>query len=66
MEIVYYLVPIALVILAVAVGIFFWAVKSGQYDDMEGPAHRILMDDDAPPRGRADAQRDDQKGRDEG
>lgn len=30
-----------------AVGIF-WAIKSGQYDDLEGPAQRILMDDDDP------------------
>lgn len=52
MEVIYYLVPVALVILVIAVGIFFWAVKSGQYDDMEGPAHRILMDDEElPPRG---------------
>ncbi|MDZ7751701.1 MAG: cbb3-type cytochrome oxidase assembly protein CcoS [Gammaproteobacteria bacterium] len=49
MEVIYYLVPVALVILVIAVAIFFWAVKSGQYDDMEGPAHRILMDDDPPP-----------------
>ncbi len=46
MEILYVLVPIALGILGLAVGIFFWAVKTGQYDDMEGPAHRILMDDE--------------------
>ena len=26
--------------------IFFWAVRNGQYEDMEGPAHRILNDDD--------------------
>ncbi len=49
MEVIYYLVPVALVILVIAVGIFFWAVKSGQYDDMEGPAHRILMDDEELP-----------------
>ncbi|HZV98529.1 MAG TPA: cbb3-type cytochrome oxidase assembly protein CcoS [Methylophilaceae bacterium] len=30
-----------------AIGIL-WAIKSGQYDDMEGPAQRILMDDDDP------------------
>lgn len=53
MEVIYYLVPVALVILVIAVGIFFWAVKSGQYDDMEGPAHRILMDDDELPPGGA-------------
>ena len=32
----------------VGVLLFFWSVKSGQYDDMEGPAHRILDDDDMP------------------
>ena len=31
------------------IGIFAWSVKSGQFDDLEGPAHRILMDDDDPP-----------------
>jgi len=30
----------------VSVLIFFWAVRGGQYDDLEGPAHRILDDDD--------------------
>ena len=46
MEIVYLLLPIAIVIAIVAVGVFFWAVKSGQFEDLEGPAHRILMDED--------------------
>lgn len=36
-----------LVLLALALGIW-WAVKSGQFDDLEGPAQRILMDDDDP------------------
>lgn len=30
----------------VGVGIFFWAVRSGQYDDMDGAANRVLMDDE--------------------
>jgi len=30
------------------VWVFFWAIRSGQFDDLEGPAHRILMDDDSP------------------
>jgi cbb3-type cytochrome oxidase maturation protein len=34
-------------IIAAGVGIF-WAIKSGQFEDMEGPAQRILMDDDDP------------------
>jgi len=42
------LIPLGLVIFAVAIWAFIWAVKSGQFDDMEGPAHRILMDDDDP------------------
>lgn len=48
MDILYLLIPLAVVIMIVAVGVFMWAVKSGQYEDLEGPAHRILMDDDDP------------------
>jgi len=48
MEVIYLLIPIALVLVAVIIGVFFWAVKSGQFDDLEGPAHRILMDEDEP------------------
>jgi cbb3-type cytochrome oxidase maturation protein len=46
MEILYLLIPLGLVVLGVAIWGFLWAVKSGQFDDMEGPAYRILMDDD--------------------
>ncbi len=48
MEIIYLLIPLALVLVAAAIWVFFWAVKSDQFDDMEGPAHQILMDDDEP------------------
>ena len=48
MEIVILLIGLALVLVAVITWAFFWAVKSGQFDDMEGPAQRILMDDEAP------------------
>jgi cbb3-type cytochrome oxidase maturation protein len=48
MEIIYLLIPMALVLVAVIVAAFMWAVHSGQFDDMEGPAHSILMDDDGP------------------
>lgn len=41
----YVMIPAALLIVAIAVYIFFWAVDSGQYDDLEGPAHSILFDD---------------------
>ena len=46
MEIIYLLLPIALVLVAIIVWIFMWAVKSDQFEDLEGPAHRIIMDDD--------------------
>lgn len=48
MDVIYGLIP-AMVLLALgAVAVFFWASRTGQYDDMEGPAHRILNDDDDP------------------
>ncbi|RKZ70204.1 MAG: cbb3-type cytochrome oxidase assembly protein CcoS [Gammaproteobacteria bacterium] len=46
MDIIYLLLPVALVIVIIIIAIFFWAVKSDQFEDMEGPAYRILMDDD--------------------
>jgi len=48
MEILFVLIPLAIVLMIVAIVFFLWTVKSGQYDDLEGPAHRILMDDDDP------------------
>lgn len=48
MEIIYLLIPIAVILVMIIIGIFVWAAKSGQFDDLEGPAHRILMDDDSP------------------
>jgi len=50
MDILYLLIPLSLVFVAAIAVVFLWAVKSGQFEDMEGPAHRILMDDEiAPP-----------------
>ena len=46
MQIVMVLVPLMLMLVAIGILLFAWAVKSGQYDDVEGPAHRILYDDD--------------------
>ena len=46
MESLYILIPVALIFVSVAVGVFFWAVKSGQYDDLESQGKRILFDDD--------------------
>lgn len=46
MDIVYLLIPIAIVLVSFAIWGFFWSVNSGQFDDLESPAHRILYDDD--------------------
>jgi len=48
MTILFLLVPLGVLFLGVAIWAFVWAVRSGQFDDLEGPAHRILMDDDDP------------------
>ncbi len=49
MSILYVLIPLALVVLGIAVWAFFWAVGSGQFDDLDTPAMRILLDDDTKP-----------------
>jgi len=46
MDVIFGLIPAMIVLGLVGVLVFFWAVKSGQYDEMEGPAHRILDDVD--------------------
>ena len=51
MSILYVLIPLALIILGVAVWAFFWAVGSGQFDDMDTPAMRVVLDDDKAPPG---------------
>ncbi|HSP58676.1 MAG TPA: cbb3-type cytochrome oxidase assembly protein CcoS [Halomonas sp.] len=46
MSILYLLIPLSLTLLGLAVWAFFWAVKHDQFDDLEGPAYRILFDED--------------------
>lgn len=46
MDIIFLLIPLSLIMVVIIIAILFWAVRSGQYDDLEGPAHQILMDDD--------------------
>jgi cbb3-type cytochrome oxidase maturation protein len=46
MDVIYSLIPGMIVFGLVFVGILIWAVKKGQYEDMEGNASRILLDDD--------------------
>lgn len=46
MSILYVLIPIGLILLAAAVGIFFWAAGNGQFDDLDSPAMSIFDKDD--------------------
>lgn len=46
MDSIYLLIPIAVIFVACGVWAFFWCVNSGQFDDLETPAHSILFDDD--------------------
>ncbi len=49
MDALIFLIPIALGLGLLGLGAFLWSLKSGQYDDMEGAAERILFDDETPP-----------------
>lgn len=55
MDILLLLIPLSLVLVGVIAWVMLWAAKSGQFDDLEGPAYSILMDDDTPPKPADDA-----------
>ncbi|GLT03038.1 hypothetical protein GCM10007897_44780 [Sphingobium jiangsuense] len=48
MNVLWYLLPISLALGALGLALFFWALRSGQYEDVAGAAERILSDDDRP------------------
>jgi len=48
MDVIYTLIPGMIFLGLIMVGILIWAVKKGQYEDLDGDANRILMDDDDP------------------
>jgi cbb3-type cytochrome oxidase maturation protein len=48
MESLFLLIPISLLLSGLLAWIFYWSVKAGQFDDLEGPGEAILMDDDTP------------------
>lgn len=50
MDILILLIPLSLVLVGIIAWVMLWAVKSGQFDDLEGPAHSVIMDDDTPSR----------------
>ncbi len=53
MEVLYIVLPLAIVLAAAGVWAFIWSARSGQFDDLDGPAERMLHDDDDAPTGSA-------------
>ena len=49
MESLYLLIPLSVLLVFVIGVLFWWSVRSGQFDDLEGPAYRVVQDDDRPP-----------------
>ncbi|AFU98785.1 cbb3-type cytochrome oxidase assembly protein CcoS [Simiduia agarivorans] len=49
MDILYLLVPLALIFFVIALRLLYWAVKNGQYDDLNTESRRILFDEDESP-----------------
>ncbi len=48
MESLYLLIPVSVLLVFVIGAIFWWSLRGGQMDDLEGPGYRVLMDDDRP------------------
>jgi len=48
-EILYLLIPLSVILVFLIGFALWWFVRSGQFDDLEGPAYRVVMDDDRPP-----------------
>lgn len=46
MDVLLFLIPIALILGIIGLAAFFWSLKANQYDDLQGAAHRILIDED--------------------
>jgi cbb3-type cytochrome oxidase maturation protein len=49
-ESMYFLIPISFLFVALAIGLYIWAVHSGQYDDLDVEGQRILFDPDETPK----------------
>ena len=48
MDVLYLLIPLSVVLVLLIAGVLWLAVRSGQFDDLKGPAFKILLDDDSP------------------
>lgn len=53
MDILILLIPLSLVVVGIIAWVMLWAARSGQFDDLEGPGHSVIMDDDSPPKDEA-------------
>jgi cbb3-type cytochrome oxidase maturation protein len=62
MESLFFLIPLSLVIVGLAVAVFVWAVNSGQYDDVDREGERILYDDDLATPEKTESKNDQQEG----
>ena len=58
MNVIYFLIPLAMLLLTFGIAAFLWAVKSGQFDDLDREAYRILFDEDQKPQKKPDSQED--------
>ena len=47
MDILFMLIPLSIVLVFLIGVVFWWFLRSGQFEDLEGPAYRVLMDDDS-------------------
>jgi cbb3-type cytochrome oxidase maturation protein len=47
MEVIYLLIPLSIALVFAIGAVFWWALANGQFEDLEGPAQRILLDDDS-------------------
>jgi len=59
MEIIYVLIPLSILLMILAIGAFFWAVRNDQFDDLDTPALDILDEDDKPSGGKRANGRDE-------
>jgi len=46
MDVLYLLIPLSIVLVFLIGAVFWWSVRNGQFDDLEGPGHRVLNEDD--------------------
>ena len=61
MSILLILIPLSLVLLIIGIAAFFWAVRNDQFEDLESPAWKILLDDDTRPNPELSATDEDKK-----